>query len=166
MSINANYLRVPPDEWARLQTLTTEDFLEYKYEDAQREPPEFFELIGDWAAIHFLLTGEATQTNETQVPPPLGNAIMGGTDTQFEAGYGMTRFLSPPEVQEVAAALEQVSEEEFTSRLDPDALNAAEVFGGPYGEEDLEVLPIMYESLVIFFRGAAQAGDVVLLSRG
>ena len=166
MSINANYLRVPPDEWKRLQILTPEDFLDYQYDDTQMQPPKFFELIGDWAAIHFLLTGEATQTNDTQVPPPLGNVIMGGTDTQFEASYGMTRFLAPPEVQEVAAALQRIDEEDFTSRLDADALNAAKVFGSPYDEDDLEELPIMYAGLADFFHEAANAGDVVLLWRG
>ena len=53
-----------------------------------------FSLDKDWHVLHFLLTGDAN-LEPGHAAPPLGNAIHGGHDTQFEATYGCVRGNRP-----------------------------------------------------------------------
>jgi hypothetical protein len=104
--------------------------------------------------------------------PPLGNVVMGGNDSPFEASYGQVRYLMPTEVQSVAAALAAIPFSDLSPKFDADAFNEAELYplgrGGGWSDDEVEAeheaLQSRYPELVAFFQQAAQTGDVVLIA--
>ncbi len=116
-----------------------------------------------WHVLHYLLTGE-DKMDDTEVPPPLGNVVLGGAKTKWEATYGMVRYLTPEEVKSVASALEGIREEDLRRR-DPATLDA-KLYShhGAWSVETLEMVVDVFTQVRDFFSEAALGGDVVLLS--
>ncbi len=116
-----------------------------------------------WHILHYLLTGSALGGGS-----PLANAILGGEEIGSDMGYGPARFLTPSQVREVADALSRVSNEELARRFDPEAMDAAEIYGAGRGadpelaEYALEYLP----QLVSYYSDAAAKGYAMLLYIG
>jgi hypothetical protein len=178
MSITASYRRLSPQEFERLRADPTaaasyfgddledeDDAAWYAWLDARDADGRYLDIQKGWHALNFLLTGNATM-DRACAPPPLGNVVLGGNDTDWEATYGMVRSLAPAEVQAVAAALEQVDEEELRRRFDPASYEAEDIYpaGVPWGEDDLAPLLKVFGQVRAFFSEAAKAGEVVLLS--
>lgn len=185
MGIAASYKRITPQKFSEIQndTEAAASFFKLNLDDLvfdfsnpqamiaqrqkQRSDERYFSLEKDWYALHFLLTGESN-LGDTQASPPLCNVVMGGTPTQFEAGYGFVRYLTLEEVRDVADALSQISVEELKSRFNSTVFNAAEIYPNPspggWDEEEIESLFELYPKLVEFFQNAAKEGDIVLLS--
>lgn len=138
-------------------------------EPLERDPDVAATLIADgepldlgkaWHAIHFLLSGSAWGGS-----PPLYDAVLGGTPLGDPTSYEPVRFVSPAEVQAVAAALP--TPEELTPRFTHKALRQAEVYPDAQWDEadalTAFVLPA-YDRLVQLFTDAAAAGDAVLIT--
>ena len=87
------------------------------------EPEGRLSLDKSWHAMHYLLTGRADEA-----PPPLGNAILGGTPLGPDLGYGPARLLSPTEVQETAVALSMVRAGDLDKQCNLAAMKAAQVY--------------------------------------
>lgn len=182
MSIEASYRRITPQEFARLQSdaQAAESFFGTRLEDLddperlvamvqERESSDHYLGIGtDWHALHFLLTGDGELKPHPLPPPPLGNVVQGGMETQWPCTYGYVRSLSPDEVRAVADALSTISGEELRSRFSVASFNAAQVY--PHGrrarwtDEDAESVFEVYPRVVEFFQSAARDGDMILLS--
>lgn len=182
MSIEANYRRVTPDEVTRLQSdaKAAEAFFGNSPEDLadpekllarmqEQESSDRYLGIGtNWHALHFLLTGDGELKPHPLPPPPLGNVVQGGTETQWPCTYGHVRSLTPDEVRAVADALSKISVEELRSRFSVPSFNAAQVY--PHGRrarwtnEDAESVFEIYPRVVDFFQSAARDGDMILLS--
>jgi hypothetical protein len=114
-------------------------------------------LEKSWHVLHYLLTGEAEEA-----PPPLGNAILGGTEIGGDLGYGPARFLSPQQVREVAAALATISKVDLAKRFDLDAMIKAHIY--PCRDEDeLEMAQHHFEHLSPYYADAAKNGNAMLL---
>jgi hypothetical protein len=110
-----------------------------------------------WHGIHFLLTGRIDEA-----PPPLGNAILGGTEIGEDLGYGPARYLTPEQVREVAQALAAITREEFARRLDPQRIRQAGVYALE-GETTAEYCVEYFEKVVAYYRDAASKGNAMLL---
>jgi hypothetical protein len=180
MGIEASYRRINAGEWDRLQQLQQsnpaldgfdlyEAYASIADSDELRSSDRYLTIDKDWHALHALLTGEISNPSDIKpVSPPLGNVVMGGTETTIDATYGKVRFLNPDEVRKVADALSQISVEDLRARFDPIAFTKAEVYPNPrpggWDTEQLESLLWIYPQLVGFFRDAAREGNVVLLS--
>ena len=85
----------------------------------ERESSDRYLSIGtDWHALHFLLTGDGELKPHPLPPPPLGNVMHGGTETQWSCSV---RSLAPDEVRAVADALGTISvgEKEMSWRFEP-----------------------------------------------
>jgi hypothetical protein len=180
MGMEASYRRIDAAEWDKLQQLLKsysaldgedryEAYASIADSDELRSSDRYLTIDKDWHALHALLTGEFSKPSNIQpVPPPLGNVVMGGTETPIDATYGKVRFLTPEEVREVTDALSQITVQEPQARFDPIAFTAAEVYPNPrpggWDIEQLESLLWVYPQLVGFFRDAAREGNVVLLS--
>jgi hypothetical protein len=136
--------------------------------EAERATGKVFRLDKEWQALHFLLTGDASLDPARPPVPPLGNVVRGGSPTPMEATFGPVRYLTPDEVREVAEALRSITAEELHRRFDSEEFNRREIYPNPrpggWDEWQLEPLLEMYPEFVEFFRRAAEAGDVVLLS--
>ncbi|APW62143.1 YfbM family protein [Paludisphaera borealis] len=162
MSMSGEYLRVSPDELARLRA-STASIVDYLYPEDEHEHPRERRLSVDksWHAIHYLLNGVPWEGE-----PPRLNAVLGGEPIgDDDLGYGPVRFLTADEVQEVADALEDVPVFVLLESFDHEALNEAEIYPHDWRGDDQErdLVSSHYTELVAFFRSAAQAGDAMLL---
>jgi hypothetical protein len=182
MSIEASYRRVTSEELAKLQAdpKAASSFFGTNLDDMddpgalfarmqEQESSDRYLGIGtDWHALHFLLTGDGELKPHPLPPPPLGNVVQGGTETEWDCTYGKVRSLAPDEVRAVADALSKISVGELRSRFSVASFNAAQIY--PHGrqtrwtDDEIESAFEIYPRLVEFFAAAAQAGDMVLLS--
>lgn len=162
MSMIGEYLRVRPDELARLRA-SADSIVDYLYpEDEDDLPPERrLDVDKAWHAIHFLLNGSPWEGEL-----PRFNAVLGGEPIgDDDLGYGPVRFLTADEVRDVADALEDAPVFVLLESFDHEAMNGAEIYpeGWKGDEEEREYLASHYAELVAFFKAAAQAGDAMLL---
>jgi len=182
MSIEARYRRVTPEEFTRLQNdaKAAASFFGTNLEDlddpekllAQMQEQEssdrYLDIGKDWHALHFLLTGDGELKPHPLPPPPLGNVVHGGTETQWSCTYGHVRSLTPHEVRDVADALGRISVDELRSRFSVATFNAAQIY--PHGkrscwtDEEAQSVFEIYPRVVEFFQAAARDGDIILLS--
>jgi hypothetical protein len=162
VSIQASYQRVKPD--AFYTALESADAFDRLVNERLEGRGEYLEIDNEWQAIHYLLTGKVEWDNTT-VPPPLGDVVMGGTDTPYEATYNYVRYLTPPEVSEVAKALSGISPEELRKRnanaTEKTYKNAAPI---EWDDEYWEFILGLYKQMRAFFAAASAAGEVVILS--
>ncbi|MBL9166327.1 MAG: DUF1877 family protein [Verrucomicrobiales bacterium] len=182
MSIEASYRRITPQDFARLQddAKAAESFFGTSLEDLddpekltaqmqERDSSDRYLGIGtDWHALHFLLTGDGELKPHPLPPPPLGNVVQGGTETQWPCTYGHVRSLTRDEVRAVADALSRISVAEMRSRFSVATFNAAQVYPhgrrGCWTDEEAESVFEIYPRVVEFFQLAARDGDMILLS--
>jgi hypothetical protein len=182
MSIEASYRRVTAHELAKLQSdpKAASSFFGTNLDDLdnpeallakmqEREGSDrYLGIRGDWHALHFLLTGDGDLKPHPLPPPPLGNVVQGGTDTEWDCSYGKVRSLAPDEVRAVADALGKISFEELRSRFSVASFNAAKIY--PHGrraswtDDEAESVFEIYPRVVEFFKLAAKNGDNILLS--
>jgi Domain of unknown function (DUF1877) len=185
MSISASYRRVTPQEFARLQgdPKAASSFFGTNLDDLDLDNPQallakmqeqessdrYLDIGGDWHALHFLLTGDGELGEHgTPPPPPLGNAVQGGAETEWDCTYGHVRSLTPDEVRAVADALRKISVEDLRSRFSIASFNAAQIY--PHGkraswtEDEAESVFEIYPRVVKFFQLAAKEGNIILLS--
>ncbi len=162
MSMSGEYLRVTPDELARLRASTT-SIVDYLYPEDEHEHPTERRLdVGkSWHAIHYLLNGVPWEGE-----PPRLNAVLGGEPIgDDDLGYGPVRFLTAEEVRDVADALEDAPVFVLLENFDHEALTNAEIYPHAWRGEDWErdYVSTHYSELAAFFRAAARAGDAMLL---
>jgi hypothetical protein len=114
-----------------------------------------------WHGIHFLLTGSAWGGK-----PPLFNVVLGGKKFGRDLGYEGAHYLTPDEVKEVAAALEEITEEVLRARFDPKAMTKARIYCWleEEGAEGLEYFLHYYGLVRAYFQDAARRGNGMLIS--
>jgi hypothetical protein len=160
MSMTGRYLQLTP---AQLETVIVRPELAmdlaYPEDDSSASA---LDIDKSWHIIHFLLTGEPWGGEG-----PLASAVLGGTELPgTDAGYGPFRYLTPPEVREVASALEAVPFADLWSRLKPEETEAAEIYPGKWGEDgevEGQYVSQNYGALRVFYSSASEAGNAVLL---
>lgn len=169
MGIEASYRRITPDEFEKLHNdavyasiyfgddLETDEEI-HAYFKALRSSGCYLELDKYWRSLHFLFTGDIPFASRNKNKTVLHHVFMGGTPTTWEATYGMVRYLPINEVIKIAEALECMPEETLKLRVET-LLGSSE--GRTYMEPHLLNL---CTQLIGFFKSAAQAGDIVLLS--
>jgi hypothetical protein len=117
-------------------------------------------LEKSWQHLHYLITGKLDDA-----PPPLGNAILGGTPIGDDVGYGPARYLTPQQVREVADALAAIPREELVRRSAAEMPLPRGIYGvDPSGQEDdLEETLEYFDELVQYYSEAAEQGNAVFL---
>jgi hypothetical protein len=123
-----------------------------------------FDLGKTWHGLHYLLTGTAWEGD-----PPLNFVATGGTELGDDLGYGPARGLTSDEVQSVASALEDIPQESFLQRFDPEALTAAAIYPDIWdrsAEEDdtRGYVAGYYDELRSFVLDAAAEGEALLVA--
>ena len=116
-----------------------------------------------WQALHVMLTGDPEMGGD----PPLAWAILGNEEIGEDLGYGPARFLTPDEVQEVAAALAGVTHEDMKEGFDPKELEESDLYPDIADEDPDELfdeLMIYFDGLVEYYSAAAESGNGMLLA--
>lgn len=165
MGMIGNYRRITPNHLAELQEEPDSIVAFLFSDDTDLLNERYLDIDKAWHGIHFLLTG-----TEVGGEPPLKNAVLGGGKPLGDPenpgfDFGPACFLTPDEVQEVAEALGEISEDDLKARFNPSALAAAHIYPSETWEprtEYQEYLMSHYVRLVEFFQAAAKSGDVVL----
>ncbi len=121
----------------------------------QEPDEEGLSLEKSWHSLHYLLTGVTGEA-----PPPLGNAILGGTPIGNDIGYGPARFLTPEQVREVAAALSDLKIEQLAQRFD--AISSANIYACP-DEDEFEDVRHYFQQIVRYYADAAARGNAMVL---
>jgi hypothetical protein len=111
-----------------------------------------------WHGLHYVLTGAPWGG-----VPPLSLAVLGGTEIGEDTGYGPPRYLTPGEVCELAAALNDTPHETFMARFDPAVMNNTGVYPSGWEECEPQYLRQHLAHLAEFYRKAAAAGRAVLI---
>lgn len=119
--------------------------------------PDELNLDKSWHGIHFLLTGRIDEA-----PPPLGNAILGGTEIGEDLGYGPARYLTPDQVREVGQALAGITSDDFARRFDPQKIRQAGVYALE-NDATADYCVQYFEKMVAYYRDAAYQGNAMLL---
>lgn len=164
-----SYLK-PPWRWVFCMALVAVVLAVAGFGVRSRPPPiavstsqvsEPLRIDKSWHGIHFLLTGSAWGGK-----PPLSNAVNGGKEFGPDLGYGPARFLTPDQVKEVAAALDEITKETLRARFNPKAMTEAEIYSWheDEGEEGLEYFLHYYDEVRAYFQQAARKGNGMLLS--
>jgi hypothetical protein len=197
MGIEVEYRRLKKAEWARLQkdpekaasflfesipqfdmakltelvgkpegrNLKPEDVLA-ALEKVQNDPRRV-DLGKDWQALHFLLSGDPSESPEHLKDDPLHNVVMGGHNTNINSDYGPVRCLKPDEVKTIARELKKVSAEDLRGRFSAKAFNQQEIYPNPrpggWNRRNVENVFRIYPRVVKFFQDAAAADEVVLI---
>jgi hypothetical protein len=129
--------------------------------DSDAEPSDAHEeglsLEKSWHALHYLLTGRADEA-----PPPLGNAILGGTEFGEDLGYGPAWFLTPEDVRATSVALKKVSADDLAGRFDLPTMIVAEIYACR-DEGDLGLAQEYFAELARYYADAAARGNAMLL---
>jgi len=114
-----------------------------------------------WHGIHYLF---AKSTWEG--PTPERWIIFGDTPIPaLDGGYGPARYLTPAQVKEVNALLEDTPREELSNRYDSDKLFKADIYPSfRWDEEDEKYLLYHYDQLKDLYQKAAKAGECVIMS--
>lgn len=151
-----------------LVMVTPEQFTEIKSNEEalskvifDSKPDASLQVDKAWHGVHYLLTGKAYEAEGT-----LGQVILGGTEFGPDLGYGPAHYLTPQQVEEISAALGNVSIEQFKSRYDPKVMMKAEIYPTVWdreGNEGLNWLVDSLQQLIKFYnRAASQKKGVVL----
>ena len=128
-----------------------------------------FSLEKDWHVLHYSLN--ATHDGGAR---PLADAILGGQEipdvegvNSFGAGSSdALRYLTAPEVRNVAAALREVEPSQLPSKLDVEHAQEKRIYLAHTLENlsDWEYLPELFGSFRDFYSDAANSGNAMLLS--
>ena len=129
------------------------------YFEALEASDRYLDLDKKWKDIHFLLTGELPDAQATSLDSPCHKVCMGGAETQLDPlTYGIVRYLTINEVEEIDQALSTIVVDNLQFRL----ANLLE------RDEHREFMKSLLFNLCIrlikFFKEATQQGDIVLLS--
>jgi hypothetical protein len=179
VGIQASYRRLSQEEFERLIqdpeyadayfgfNIHDEDMeAREAYRQQLEESGRYLDIGKDWDAIHFLVTGLAASHEANQVEPPLGNLIMGGNPTWWDAAYGVVRYLASEEVQELSEALDSISPADMESRLNVRSFCDAQLYplNQNWSRHAIDLVPPVYDALRAFIREAAKRGEILLLA--
>jgi hypothetical protein len=160
MSMIGNYRRVSErtlnDLLANPQKIS-----EYLYSEDGVSSDESLDIDKSWHIIHFLLTGDAWESD-----PPWGDAVLGGTPiSEEDMGYGPARYLTPMQVRAVSQALATVSPEQLIARWDERRVADAELYPQIWDDslENREYVSIYYDELRSLFATAAKNSEAMIV---
>ncbi len=162
MSMIGGYRRITSRQFDDLQAALNNDpdaigELLFPEEDTDEPFGIDLEIAKTWHGIQFLLDSHSLPYD----------IVFGGTEIGEDLGYGPARYLTPPQVKETSAALEDLDKSELQGQFNPVAFEAADIYpGGWTVEEPEKVFDWLWGKLTAvreFFQEAAQQDDIMLL---
>ncbi|MBP2543926.1 YfbM family protein [Acinetobacter guillouiae] len=133
----------------------------YVYSDQKDQQSQALDLDKAWHAIHFILNGDSYGEQG-----PLAKVFFGGEEIGEDLGIGPARYLTAEQVKQVVTAIEQVSDHQFSSQYDIEALDQADIYPNMWDEDSEEglkyILPY-FQDLKKFYQEAAFRNQAVLI---
>lgn len=130
----------------------------YSHYERLKASGRYLDLDKHWQSLYFILIGDSPFNCETSKESVFHKLFIGGTATKWSATYGMVRYLTVNEVNEIAQALNNFSSDNLYIRLNMLlGSDKNSIYMEPY-------LLNLHTQLTDFFTKAAQSGDIVLLS--
>ena len=156
MSMIGSFLALPQNELDDLfeEPESIASALDEKYGEA------IIDIDKAWHGIHFVLVGEPYGGE-----PPLSHVVFGTTPIgEEDVGYGPALGTTAATVKEIAAALNEISEEKFRVKFDASALEKADIYPQIWdeGDEALDYLASYFTELKGFYENAAKNGNAVI----
>jgi hypothetical protein len=112
-----------------------------------------------WDSTHRVLVAAAARDAALA---PVTEAVLGGTPAGEDLGYGPLRYLTPAEVEPVAAALARLDDEALAAAAESADFDGCYSFEPEWRDEPVE----MVRELRTFYAAVAAAGDGLLLELG
>ena len=137
-----------------------EELIAFLYPEDEDEPPNACDVDKAWHGLHYLLSGDAGPG-----APPLGVAILGGEEIGEEMDFGPARYLAPELVQQIAAALAALDDQELERRYNPQDMETKQIYPEIWvrdGTDALDYLMSHAETLRTHFADAAARGDAII----
>lgn len=169
MGIELSYRRITSEEFERLHNdakyasiyfgddLDTDEEIHAYYEELEKSD-RYLALDKHWRSLHFIFTGELPYECKTHNETWLHKMFMGGTNTQWEATYGVVRYFTASEVQEIDKTLNNLSADDLQLTFD-------QLFKSEESRVYMEPHYLNLSTQVVnFFRKAAQEGEMILVS--
>ncbi len=158
MSMIGNFFKADDEIVQKMRQGTTEDII---YNDAYDE--NMIDIDKTWHAIHFILSGDAYESNEDNV---LSKLILGGTPINEEdLGYGPALLLDKNLVKQIAEALHAWDETLFREKFDFNNMIANEIYPIIDGEDENDFYNYVWDyfiNLKTFIIEAAEEGQNVI----
>ena len=132
MSMTISVFAVPPPDMDRI--LNDPSFFA-EWTRYGNESVTSVSLEKSWHGLHYLLTGDAWDTNG-----PKAFLIFGGSEVpESDAGYGSARLFSPSEAARIHAELSSVGGEELWSGFDAQKMMAQEIYPTIWDEPESDL---------------------------
>lgn len=158
MSMIGNFFKADDEMVQKMRQGTTEDII---YNDAYDE--NMIDIDKTWHAIHFILSGDAYESDEDNV---LSKLILGGTPINEEdLGYGPALLLDKNLVKQIAEALHAWDETLFREKFDFNNMIANEIYPIIDGEDENDFYNYVWDyfiNLKTFIIEAAEEGQNVI----
>jgi len=158
MSMLCNFVAVTPDDLDGLIRDPSEVFEVFFPNGGESLPEHGLDIEKTWHGLHYILTGSPWEGD-----PPLSKTILGGTEIGEDTGYGPPRYLTPAEVVEVSAALEETTHEMLAARYDSEAMNKDGIYPQGWDAGGLEWLLDAFDRVAGFYGKAAANGRAMLI---
>jgi hypothetical protein len=130
----------------------------------------YLELDKTWAGLLFILTGKGLDDRDASKSPlgwvTLGNHSVGGDDNPIPGSWMGIRYLLPDEVEQVSAALAQVSQETLVANYNPKIMDERNIYPMMWeqdGDDGLDWLLQYYPDVVSFYEQAASEGKMMIM---
>jgi hypothetical protein len=89
--------------------------------------------------------------------------VFGGSETGEDRGYGPARYFAPPQVVEIAGALQSPGlERKLHARFDGEAMTQLGIYPGGWETDDRDWLIKAFRTLCDFYAAASEAEQAVV----
>ena len=144
-----------------VEKMTQGDPGEIIFDDAYSE--NMIDVDKTWHAIHFILSGNAYESNDDNV---LSQLVLGGAPVNEEdLGYGPALLLDKKLVKQIAEALHAWDETLFREKFDFNNMIANDIYPIIDGEDENDFYDYVweyFEILKVFIAKAAKQGQNVI----
>jgi Domain of unknown function (DUF1877) len=121
-----------------------------------------FDVDKAWHGIHYLLNKRIWKGKK-----PLFNVVLGGTELDFEFGYGNVRYLTVKEVSEVSEVLNKLNLEQLKKNYNPKKFTRKKIYPDIWDNDiSFEYLLGNLEGLINFYQKATTNNEAVILFIG
>lgn len=154
MGIIANYTSVTADELKKLQNMEVDTW------DFLNNNENHIDIEKSWDVLKYILTGSSRITGnilDNIVPMSFKNIV-----NDEDMGMGPAVYIEPEIVKEMFQKLDNITEEEFKSRIDVDKMSKESILSGWDFKDIFDYSYSYFKILKEFFKKSAENGNYIV----